>query len=43
MSGLGDFAAVDLLKGVQAVALGIESVHEMHFGRLICETDGPGS
>ena len=34
MRRLGELAVGDLLEGVQAVAVGIESVHEMHDGRL---------
>jgi hypothetical protein len=32
VGGLGDLALGDLLEGVQAVALSVEGVHEMHFG-----------
>lgn len=32
MRRFGDFAADNLLKGIEAVALGVESVHEMHDG-----------
>lgn len=31
---LGDLAVGDLLEGVQAVAAGVEGVHEMHDGRF---------
>lgn len=30
---LGDLAVGDLLEGVEAVAAGVEGVHEMHDGR----------
>ena len=32
MRRFGDFALGDLLEGVQALALRVESVHEMHVG-----------
>lgn len=42
MSGLGDLAADDLLKGIEALALGVESVHQMHVGRLFGEDIATG-
>lgn len=35
VGGLGDLSLGDLLEGVQAIALGVESVHKMHFGGLM--------
>lgn len=32
---LGDLAVGDLLEGVEAVAAGVEGVHQMHDGRLV--------
>lgn len=34
MRRLGDLAVGDLLEGVEAVAAGVEGVHEMHDGRV---------
>lgn len=34
MRRLGDLAVGDLLEGVEAVAAGVEGVHQMHDGRL---------
>ena len=33
--GFGDFAALNFLKSVEALAGGGEGVHEMHAGRLL--------
>jgi len=34
--GLCDLGASDLLQGVDTLALGIESVHQMHIGGIEC-------
>ena len=36
MCRLRDFAVVDLLEGVLALALGVDGVHEMHLGDCAC-------
>jgi hypothetical protein len=42
VSGLGDLAVGDLLEGVEAVAAGVEGVHQMHSGRLVLRSNSPG-
>lgn len=39
MCGLRDFARNDLLQGIDALAIGIEGVHKMHFCD-VCGEDG---
>lgn len=36
VGGLCDFGAVDLLQGVDTLALAVESVHQMHLGGMMC-------
>jgi hypothetical protein len=37
VSGLGDLSLSDLLQGVKAVALSVESVHQMHCGGCLSD------
>lgn len=36
VGGLCDLGAVDLLQGVDTLALAVESVHQMHLGGIMC-------
>ena len=42
MGGLCDLGAVDLLQGVDTLALVVESVHQMHVGGIMCGSRGRG-
>lgn len=42
MCGLGDFAGDHLLQCVDALPCGIEGVHKMHIGELLCRGNAGG-
>lgn len=42
MRGLGDLARGDLFEGVEALAVGVEGVHEMHGEGMLVRDAGGG-